>query len=62
MGTLGLFNCRRAHLDLETVVSSRGTRHYMSVGVEGGLVCWHLLPSSLSPVTVQPRDPSLLRH
>ena len=38
---------------------AEGTRHHRYGG--GGLVCWHILPSSLGPVTAQPRDPSLLR-
>ena len=32
-----------------------GTRHSRS---KGGLMCWHVLPSSLSPATVQPWDPA----
>lgn len=46
----------RARLHLETVVPSRGDQ---SLQVQGALLWWHVVPSSLSPVRAQSWDPSL---
>ena len=59
------FGCSRCSLtaggcqDLVVVGRCIGELAYQVHGA--GLISWHILPSSLSPKTVHPRDPSLPR-
>ena len=50
-------SCKTALLDLEMVVPSPGN---LALQVKGGLICWPILPRSLSSATVQPWDTRLL--
>ena len=46
-------------MDLEVVGPSRGEQACQVHGT--GLIGWHILPSSVSPVTVHPWEPGLPR-
>ena len=62
LGAPGLALLQEGPLDLETVGSCRGEQAVQVHGVGGGgLFAWQTLPSALSPRTVPPGDPSLLR-
>ena len=63
LGALGLALLQEGPLDLEIVGLCRGEQAVQvhGGGRGGGLFAWQTLPSALSPRTVPPGDPSLLR-
>ena len=59
LGAVGVFHCRRVLLDLEVVGPCGGEQAHQVHGA--GLIGWHILPGSVSPVTVHPWEASLPR-
>ena len=59
MGAVGVVSQQEDPVDLEVVGPCRGEQARQVHGAE--LIGWYILPSSLSPSTVQPWDASLLR-
>ena len=60
-GHPGWLCCRRVPWIWRLWAHAEGNRLSKSMGWGGGLFAWQTLPSALSPRTVPPGDPSLLR-
>ena len=59
LGAVGVVPLQEDPLDLEVVGPCRGEQARQVHGA--GLIAWHILPSSISPMTVHPWEPSLPR-
>ena len=59
LGAVGVVSLQEDPLDLEVVGPCRGEQARQVHGA--GLIAWHILPSSISPMTVHPWEPSLPR-
>ena len=59
LGAVGVVPLQEDPLDLEVVGPCRGEQARQVHGA--GIIAWHILPSSVSPMTVHPSEPSLPR-